>query len=85
MGVLIVNWDSNPPTNKMFNMLKAGVAITSNDICTTTDLFDSTKVIHSGGGDVDFTINTIPSHGFMAKKIFCAPFAKKKPNKDQKE
>lgn len=76
MGVLVVNWGTEAPAKKMFNMVGAGVAITSNDVCTTTDMFDSTKVIRSGGGDVDFGIETIPAHGVMMKHVWCAPFAR---------
>lgn len=81
MGVLIVNWGEAKPADPiMFDMVKAGVAITSNDVCDTYNLLNTTEVMHTGGGEIDFGVNNIEPHGVMMKKIWCAPFYSKKNN-----
>lgn len=86
MGVLIVNWGEAKPTDAiMFDMVKAGVAITSNDVCSSYNLLNSTEVMHSGGGQIDFGVKNIEPHGVMLKKIWCSPFYTKKNQGTQNE
>lgn len=41
MGVLIVNWgEAKPAAPIMFDMVKAGIALTPNDVCDTYNLLN---------------------------------------------